>query len=326
MRLRRIAAGIALFCGTVCVVPPGWAETVFLKSGGAVRGTVVASPASGDVAVRTPSGGLIVLERGAIRPSGSAVALAKRAAGRKGAATAGRAGKSALTAEQKAWLLRVRSLVGRLLSDDPARSRRARDELLAIRDPAALAALERNMQNAPDETARRLYVEILRQIPGEDSTGLLVAQSLGDPSRRVRAEARGALDPPRAAFARRLYIDCLRSGSPEFYGVAAQGLAEIGDPHVESVPYLIEALVEHTTQSLYEPARPPRYSECMDEMVADSQAKFYSVPITEGRSDVLDALLKITDQPYPKFGYNVEQWRRWFAGRAKNAERGDARK
>jgi hypothetical protein len=182
------------------------------------------------------------------------------------------------------------------------------------------------LQNASDESVRRLYVEILRQIPGEDSTGLLVAQSLGDPSRRVRAEARGALDPPRATFARRLYIDCLRTGSPEFYGVAAQGLVEIGDPELDSVPYLIEALVEHTTQSLYEPARPPRFSECMDEMVADSQAKFYSVPITEGRSDVLDALLKITDQPYPKFGYNVERWRQWFARRAKNAERDHVRK
>jgi hypothetical protein len=326
MRERRIAVGIMLFCGSLFVPSPSRAEMIRLKSGGSVRGQVVRSGSPADVTVRTRSGGLIVLERGAIRPSGSAVAVAKSAAGRKGAAAAGRAGKSALTAEQKAWLPRVRSLVGRLLSDDPARSRRARDELLAIRDPAALAALERNLQNAPDETARRLYVEILRQIPGEDSTGLLVAQSLGDPSRRVRAEARGTLDPRRAAFARRLYIDCLRTGSPEFYGVAAQGLAEIGDPHVESVPYLIEALVEHTTQSLYEPARPPRYSECMDEMVADSQAKFYSVPITEGRTDVLDALLKITDQPYPKFGYNVERWRQWFARRATNAERGDARK
>jgi hypothetical protein len=287
---------------------------------------VVASPSSACVAVRTPSGGLIVLERVAIRSSGSAVALAKSAVGRKGAAAAGRGGKAALTAEQKAWLPRVRSLVGRMLSDDAARSRRARDELLAIRDPAALVALERNLQNAPDEAARRLYVEILRQIPGEDSTGLLVAQSLGDPSRGVRAEARGTLDPPRAAFARRLYIDCLRSGSPEFYGVAAQGLAEIGDPEFDSVPYLIEALVEHTTQSLYEPARPPRFSECMDEMVADSQAKFYSVPITEGRSDVLDALLKITDQPYPKFGYNVERWRQWFARRAHKSESGEVRR
>ena len=238
MRLRGIAAGIALVCGTVCVVPPGWAETVFLKSGGAVRGTVVASPSSADVAVRTPSGGLIVLERGAIRPSGSAVALAKSAAGRKGAAAAGRGGKSALTAEQKAWLPRVRSLVGRLLSDDAARSRRARDELLAIRDPAALAALERNLQNAPDETARRLYVEILRQIPGEDSTGLLGGAVVGRSVTSRASRSAGTLDPPRAAFARRLYIDCLRSGSPEFYGVAAQGLAEIGDPQLEFGPLL----------------------------------------------------------------------------------------
>ncbi len=115
-------------------------------------------------------------------------------------------------------------------------------------------------------------------------------------------------------------------GSPDFYGVAARGLAEIGDPQLDSVPYLIEALVEHTTQYVYEPARPPRYSECMDEMVAASQAKMYGVPLAEGRADVLDALLKITDQPYPKFGYHVEQWRQWFAKRAHKSESGEVRR
>jgi hypothetical protein len=117
-----------------------------------------------------------------------------------------------------------------------------------------------------------------------------------------------------------MYIDRLRTGSPDCYGVAAQGLAEIGDPQLESVPALIEALVEHTTQELYEPVRPPRFSECMDEMVEASQPKFFTVPRTEGRSDVLDALLKITDQPYPKFGYNVEQWRAWWANRKESVK------
>ena len=99
-----------------------------------------------------------------------------------------------------------------------------------------------------------------------------------------------------------------------------------GIPQLDSVPYLIEALVEHTTQYVYEPARPPRYSECMDEMVAASQAKMYGVPLAEGRADVLDALLKITDQPYPKFGYHVEQWRQWFAKRAHKSESGEVRR
>ena len=95
-----------------------------------------------------------------------------------------------------------------MLSDDSARSRRARDELLAIRDAGRPGRARRNLQNRPSEAARRIYVAILRQIPGEDSTGLLVAQSLGDPSRRVRSEA-GSARCGAGRCARRLYIDCL---------------------------------------------------------------------------------------------------------------------
>ena len=81
-----------------------------LKSGGAVRGQVVTSASPGDVTVRTSTGGPIVLERRAIRQSGAAVALAKSSSSRKSPSAAGR-GKSPLTAEQRAWLPRVRSRV-----------------------------------------------------------------------------------------------------------------------------------------------------------------------------------------------------------------------
>jgi hypothetical protein len=220
----------------------------------------------------------------------------------------------------------VRSLVNRLFADEPAQVRRARAELLRISDPSALPALTRGLQDSPSDAARSLYVAILRQIPGDQSTALLIAQSLGDASPGVRADARQALDPPRAKTARRLYIDCLRTGSPVYYGLAAQGLAEIGDPQLESVPYLIEALVEHTTQELYEPARFPRYSECTTEMLEAAQPKFECVPREEGRTDVLDALLKLTDQPYPSAGYNVAKWREWFATRANKTEKREHRR
>jgi hypothetical protein len=295
---------------------PGFsvADVITLKSGGAVRGTIVArSPV--DLAVRTQTDALIVVELDAIQQIGlaSSAAVPKHTFARKSAMGSAHSGRRRPTAQEQAWLGRVRSLAGRLFSDDDARSRQARGELLAIVDPAALPAVCRYLQSAPSMGARQLFVAVVRQIPGDESTGLLVMQSLGDPSPGVRAEARKAIGPERAAAARRMYIECLRSGSPGYSGVAAQGLAEIGDPQVDSVPYLIEALVEHTTQELYEPARPPRFSECMDEMVEASQPNFFTVPRTEGRQDVLDALLKITEQPYPKFGYNLEQWREWWA-------------
>ncbi len=311
-----------LFWGSLFVSSPSRAEMIRLKSGGAVRGRVVTSASPGDVTVRTLTGGLIVLERRAIRkvrpPSLWPRFVPSQVAVRRGPrqiAVDGRAGGRGSRA-----FARAEAPVERR----SARSRRARDELLAIRDAAALPVLA-ELASSPSEAARRLYVAILRQIAGDDSTGLLVAQSVGDPSRGVRAEARGALDAARAAVARRLYIGCLR-GSPEFHGVAARGLAEIGDPQLDSVPYLIEALVEHTTQYVYEPARPLAIASAWTRWSRTSQAKMYGVPLAEGRADVLNALLKITDQPYPKFGYHVEQWRSGSPKRAHKSESGEVRR
>lgn len=298
------------------------ADVLSLKSGGAVSGKIVArSPV--DVAVRTKTDALIVFERAATKEltSASSALSPKNSSPRNSAAASARSGKRRPTAQEQAWRERVRALAGRVLSDDGSRSRRARDELLAINDPAALPALCGYLQTAPDPAARELFVSVVHQIPGDEATGLLVVQSLGDPSPSVRVEARKAIGPERAAPARRMYIECLRTGSPGYYGLAAQALAEIGDPQLESVPYLIEALVEHTVQELYEPARPPRFSECMDEMVEASGPNFFTVPRAEGRPDVLDALLKITNQRHPMFGYNVEQWRAWWANSKKSTQR-----
>ena len=335
-----VAGCVALFAKAVLS-----ADVITSKSGGTIRGQIVADRSASGVAARTQTGALLAFAESetespapspksaaAVPSQGQTAAVhAKREASPRPAAShsrpkrTGRGGRL-LSAEEKAWFPRVRSLVNRLFADEPAQVRRARAELLRISDPSALPALTRGLQDSPSDAARSLYVAILRQIPGDQSTALLIAQSLGDASPGVRADARQALDPSRAKTARRLYIDCLRTGSPVYYGLAARGLAEIGDPQLESIPYLIEALVEHTTQEVYEPGRPPLYSECTTEMIEASQPKFYSVPREEGRTDVLDALLKLTDQPYPASGYNVAKWREWFATRSNKAQRRDHRR
>jgi hypothetical protein len=340
----RHAAWLTACSAVLLAAPVSSADVIRLKSGRTIRGKIVADQSVTGVAVRIETGALIVFARNEIEQTAPSRKSAVAAGPSQRRAVANRAiredsprpaalhprpkptgrGRQSLTPEEKAWFPRVRSLGNRLVSDEPAQSRRAKADLLKINDASALPALTRDLQDSPSDAARRLYVAILRQIPGDESTALLVAQSIGDVSPGVRADARQALDPPRAKAARRLYIDFLRTGSPLDYGVEAQGLAEIGDPHLDSVPYLIEALVEHTTQELFEPGRAPQYSDCMTEMIAASQPKFFSVPRDEGRSDVLDALLKITNQPYPAYGFNVIQWRQWFAN-SRQAKRPESR-
>src|SRR6202034_2390643 len=91
-----------------------------------------------------------------------------------------------LTAEEEAWMPKIRSLVSRLLGTKRDQSRSARAELLKIEDPDALPALTRYLASSPLEEARLLFVMIARGIPGAKPVYYLVALSLYDPSPQVR--------------------------------------------------------------------------------------------------------------------------------------------
>jgi hypothetical protein len=66
---------------------------------------------------------------------------------------------------------------------------------------------------------------------------------LFDPSPQVREDARKAIGENRADLARPLYIHSLRLGDADLASRAALGIAEIGDPRGEAVPYLIDSLI-----------------------------------------------------------------------------------
>jgi hypothetical protein len=99
------------------------ADVVTLKSGGAVHGKIV-SRTPAEVAIRTQTNALIVVERAAIKQIGlasSAIAPARSFARKSAAAPAGSRLRNP-TAREQAWLGRVRKLANRLFSDDRARS------------------------------------------------------------------------------------------------------------------------------------------------------------------------------------------------------------
>lgn len=311
---------LAIWLGTLSAIllaaSTSLADVAILNGGGVVHGKVNA--ASGSITVRIRTGGLIVLEQDAVKQIDGDPHSKKKSPSQK--LTAGRSAKSQLTAKEQAWLPKVHALVARLFSENPDQSRRARMDLLQIADPDAIAGLNRFLRSLPSEPGRRLYVAILRAIPGPEPTGYLVVQSLYDPSSRVRAEARRAIGPQRADAAREMYIECLRmSDEPNLLSFAAQGIGEVGDSRGEAVPYLIESLVQHGTQTLVVPGTIQQFGDCIDEQNEAARPKLVCVSRSEGRSEVLEALLKITDQTYPKYGYNVELWRAWWTQEGKRA-------
>jgi hypothetical protein len=119
---------------------------------------------------------------------------------------------------------------------------------LKIDDENAIPALSRYLAANPNEESRQFYSKILRNIPGSKAVYCLVWQSIFDQSSNVRDAARKAIGSERSDLARPLYIQALRLGDRDLASLAAKGIAEIGDPNGDSVPYLIDALVFQTVR------------------------------------------------------------------------------
>jgi len=279
-------------------------------------------------------------------------------------------------------------------------------------DCASSRGATQSLRSNPDESLRRLYVAILRNIRSPKSIYFLVDQSLVDPSPEVRAEARKAIGEQRADFARPLYIHTLRLGHGDLASRAALALAEIGDPQGESIPYLIDALVSTERQSVLtqrghtevvdyltiyathglDPRSvdamysneiymgqvsgsstipvylgPPGMSAAAQAaavrnlerqasmrrspnamrtannapqmrgsgtyFITPAVANQFAIPILGNTPDVykrlnvrvenaivLDVLVKLTDRKHPGYGYNADNWHRWWTTERKNRD------
>jgi hypothetical protein len=300
----------------------GRADSVTLNNGGVVHGRLVGySGTAKSVTLRTSCGTLIVFDRDSVKQVKHGADPAQAA----GAKPSSR--RLRLTAEEEAWMPKIRSLVSRLLGTNRDQSRSARAELLRIEDPDALPALTRYLASSPLEEARLLFVMIARGIPGAKPVYYLVALSLYDPSPQVREAARQAIGSDRADFARPLYIEALKTRDQQLVSLAAKGIAEIGDPHRDAVPYLIEAMTFRSAQAVE--LSPSTVFVLLCPSCSESRAAVLTYHLVEKRPQnlpmavkdrnlaVMDTLSKITDQ---KLGYNRDEWRRWWANEKKNRD------
>ncbi len=405
--IRAVAAGAVLLLGA----PLLFADGIKLAGGGSLAGSVTTGSKS--VSVRTSTGTLIVFDRTAVKQVTRGHTAPPKAAVNAVSATAkSRSKKRGLTADEEAWSPKVRALVGRLNSGNESRSLQARNALVDIDATDAIPALSTYLGSSRDIEARHLYVVILHNMQGPKPVYYLVALSLFDPSREIRASARQALRPEELDSARRLFIAALRSGLPNLSRRAALALGDIGDPRGESVPYLIDSLVTYGTVAsmrglaLYDvpfvatlgttpglklpdqsailsgqggnaapnadptvagqqkaassgnptpassagnrsaqsggtapasasnsqPTASTPTNNSSVTMVTSPEGDLYEPPSKCAKKhdrplqgyvdhpEVLDALLKITDQQYPGYGFNQDSWRRWWANERTNRD------
>ncbi len=229
------------------------ADNVKLDGGGSLTGSVMTG--SKVVTVRTSTSGLIVFDRADVKQvTHGHTAAAKTGANTAAAKTPPK--KRKLTAEEEAWMPKIRALVSRLYGGGRDKSRQALNTLFQIDDVDAIPALSTYLAGRRNEESRHLYVVILHNLKGPKPVYYLVALSLFDESPQIRSEARKAIREDQLDAARALYVAALRSGPPKLARIAAIGIGEIGDPRGDSVPFLINALVSYgTVATITEPAQ-----------------------------------------------------------------------
>jgi hypothetical protein len=239
MPVRRPTAWLAFACVLCFAVDAAPADVITLNGGGGVQGKIVPSGNSKTVALRTSGGALIVFERQEVKNVKRAANPSQKTA----------AARRQLSPKEKAWMSKVHALLERAASSYPDQRRRATSDLLKINDENAIPALAHYLATSPNDESRRFFSTVLQSIPGRNAVYWLVQQSLLDPSPYVRDAARKAIGD-RGDLARPLYIEVLKLRNPDLASLAAKGIAEIGDPNGESVPYLIDAMIFKTMREV----------------------------------------------------------------------------
>lgn len=213
---------------------------------------------------------------------------------------------------EKAWFATVKRLREWLESGKQAE---ARQQLLEIRDPAAVPALKQYLGDEPNEDVRLLYVTALGNINTAAAVETLALRALEDPAREVRLTCLDHLErEPRPAVVQ-LYIQKLRDKDNNVVNLAAVGLARLEDPI--AVAALIDALV--TTHKFKITYGPPGSTSAG--FSSDGSAGFSNGPKTKIISQelrnqaVLEALVMLAGGV--NYSYDQAAWRSWYSAQKK---------
>ncbi|NIA21918.1 MAG: hypothetical protein GWP05_08160 [Anaerolineaceae bacterium] len=218
---------------------------------------------------------------------------------------------------------------------------KARDEVLAISDPAAVEALRKILGKHSEESARLVAVEALGRIGGDDAALALVDMMTDDPDTEVYTRSREALSRLRSEKAQLAMSNIMRAGGEVARNRVAAAVADAG--LTNTVPSLVRSLITLETRVIrHEPTEAQRswirvgttygYVADLEPVVAQAAVAFnpvigyitsgalldvraYVEPWTERvtvtvkHPKVLAALQRISGQ---NFGYDIRAWRRWY--------------
>jgi hypothetical protein len=209
--------------------------------------------------------------------------------------------------------------------DKPKKRAEALEQLKAIDDPYAIKAIayyiDPKRENIPE--MRKLFVEILGRIGDGAVHGILIDRALYDADEEVRLTAVDMLTALKSRPALMEFIKQLGAGDNPIINRAAVGLAALNDK--SAIGPLIDALIS-THVYVQKSGGGGQLSSTFSphggggSLMAGPRTKTFKR--TFKNEAVLQAVAKISGV---NFGYQIDQWKTWYATQ-KKSEAIDARR
>ncbi|MEN6405520.1 MAG: HEAT repeat domain-containing protein [Thermoguttaceae bacterium] len=229
-------------------------------------------------------------------------------------------------AEEQEWFLKVKRWCGWLGGN---RDQQARDNLLAIDNPAAIRALTVALEKEEDSSVRRLLVESLAKIDTLESVKSLAASAVDDRSDDVRSKCLDLLEKKKRPEATAYFISRLRDKKSDNPTVnrAAECLGRMKDP--TSIEPLIESLVTAHKFKVAKPGGDNSTSAAFGKGPGGGSSglsagggptiirRFFS------NQSALDALVGMTGV---NFNFDQQAWRYWYASQKKSPDAANTRR
>lgn len=146
------------------------------------------------------------------------------------------------TAEQEAWLRRLRVFAQQWRANDPRKSLDAQEQILAVSDPLAVSPLLKLLSQESNANLRMVFTKGLTRIAGSDANSALIDRSLIETDVSVWQAAADSLRDRKAPETAQRLVRALGSKNGLIRGRAAKTLAAISERR--AVPQLIDALVQ----------------------------------------------------------------------------------
>lgn len=212
------------------------------------------------------------------------------------------------TKAQNEWLAKLKQYRDQLASSN---SREARAAILQMNDPHAVKALAKALEGEANENIRQLYLEALGNVATPAAAKILAAWYLREPLEELRMNCLDRLKGNRNAVD--FFAGLLGSSDNREVNHAAAALAYLGDP--SAIDSLIRALVT-VHKFRVKKGNPGQTSATFGSgggggLAMGGSDEIVSRPITN--RGVLDALVSLSGGS--NFGYDVDAWKAWAAGR-----------